>query len=170
MRNNFIAAICVASMPCVAAAQSGGAPATELLLSCMTTGGKALNLHYVADKTSYFHYRFGPPDSIELELAIPATDVTAYAPWHGVGRSITNGVTLENAGYAYTVWTNFDRLEGKASPITAGVHVTKDEEDIVSFTCGDTPEPAIASPFGIEDAMAAAGLHYDEDQERWVTY
>lgn len=156
----------LALLPCTAMAQA--TVSQMVLLFCTTTGDKQLSLTYAGGDAPRFLYEFGPANAPELSLAVPVADARAADPWPGVGRAITNSVTLENNGYFYTIWISFDRIAENVEPVSGGVTVMQDGKSVASIACIDTPAPVIDSPFGIEDAMNAAGFGFDEERGKWV--
>lgn len=167
MKSALIAFCLAALVPAVLSAQPVKGEG-EVLVSCTVAGGKHVSLIALTTAQPMFLYRYGPVGAPELEFRVPMAQSKGFAPWHGVGRAITNGVTLYNGDFGYTVWTSLDRLADKDPAMTAGVQVMQGEEVLASIPCLAQPEPLVASAFGIEDAMAAAGMEFDAAAERWI--
>lgn len=112
-----------------------------------------------------FTYVFTEKGKVGLSLSENFSAKTV-SPWKGVGRAINSTVTFNHEGYQYQVWQSFDRLDEEAE-LQAGVHVSKAEQDIASFTCQADKQTKIAPLFALEDAMEAAGWCYNTDSFEW---
>ncbi|WP_299546766.1 hypothetical protein [uncultured Tateyamaria sp.] len=127
----------------------------DLVLNCQI-GSKTIT---VCAGEGQATYAFGPLNAPELELVMPLGQVQAR-PWPGVGRSIWEDITFENAGTRYTAWISVDRM-AEDLPATGGVIVSHGDQKLADLTCNaDTANVGI---FSIADAMQAAGYCADHD-------
>ncbi len=141
----------------------------EAFISCNVAKNKHLQICIEpenGDAAPKFTYQFTEKgkDGLSLSEAFSAKTV---APWKGVGRAINSTVTFNNEGYKYQVWQSFDRLDEEAE-LEAGVHISKGDEDIASFTCQRDGQTKIAPLFALEDAMEQAGWCYDSGKFEWL--
>jgi hypothetical protein len=132
----------------------------ETYLDCPTDDGRRIEACIGTDD---FTYRFGKPESWELQLSVPMSAGTV-TPWPGVGGSIWSSVGFPNAGYIYEVWSSVDRNPDDINP-SGGVIVLKGEEIVGRLECasGTVTTPA----FVLEDAMAIRGWCYDLTDFIW---
>ncbi|MCP5075024.1 MAG: hypothetical protein GY947_17255, partial [Rhodobacteraceae bacterium] len=133
------------------------------VLSCTVGNGKkSLDVCLEGPMVTY---RFGPLGKTpELEISTPVADIKHY-PWMGVGRSIAEATTFENAGYVYEVHLSLDRLV-EGHPTTGGVNVFKNDAPIASVECD--PETAQLGLWAMDDAKAALGLCWAYESESWI--
>ena len=115
-------------------------------------------------------YAFEHPTN-NLTLTRPLAEVH-LTPWPGIGRTIWEEVTFQNAGYSYTVFASIDRIppdndEGEIqTELSGGILVTKDNREIVHLDC---LRQTIDFPWGTSlfDAKEALGQCYDPGTHTW---
>lgn len=140
----------------------------ETFISCNVARNKHLQICIEpasSDAEPKFTYQFTEKGKEGLVLS-EVFSAKTVSPWKGVGRAINSTVTFNNEGYKYQVWQSFDRLDEEAE-LEAGVHISKGDEDIASFTCQRDAQTKIAPLFALEDAMEQAGWCYDTGKFEW---
>lgn len=145
--------------------------ASDTFLSCQIDDtARRLEVCIASDTLTY---SFGPPGAPELTMTETAARID-YRPWPGVGRTIYEEVTFENAGYRYVVFggieRDYDDTDEEIIPTQFGgvtVHEGASETPIAGFTCA---EGATEFPWtmGLSDAKAAAGLAWDHYEHTWL--
>ena len=111
------------------AAPANAACQGDDVFSC-TIGTKTLEIcHSNGDLV----YSFGPETKSELTLSEPLETVD-YVPWSGWGRNRFYTVTFQNNGFAYEVWSGFDRI-GEPSGKDGGVTVRDGSTTVTDLTC-----------------------------------
>lgn len=118
-------------------------------------------------------YRFGPPGAPELELTTTAAEID-YRPWPGIGRTIYEEVTFENAGYRYEVYAGVHRdYAGDDEEVIAtqfggvGVYEGEAEDPVASFVCTEGRVEFLWT-MALSDAKNAAGLSWDHYEHDWL--
>ncbi len=140
----------------------------ETFIACNVAENKHLQICIEpasGDAEPKFTYQFTEKGKEGLSLS-EAFSAKTVSPWKGVGRAINSTVTFNNEGYKYQVWQSFDRLDEEAE-LEAGVHISKGDEDIASFTCQRDAQTKIAPLFALEDAMEQAGWCYHSGKFEW---
>lgn len=120
-------ALVLALLPLSAAADCG---AGRPVFSCQI-GQKALEICHLEED---FSYSFGPASGPELTITEPLASLD-YAPYSGFGRSRFYAVTFRNDGFAYEVWSSFDRIGGDNPPLEGGVTVRNGSATVAELTC-----------------------------------
>ena len=81
-------------------------------------------------------YRFGPAQAPEIELKRDFDEISMQ-PWHGIGRTIWDRVTIPNGDYSYSLSWFLDKIDQE---ISGGIEVARGETVLASMTCVDAGE------------------------------
>lgn len=119
----------ILTLTLLAAPAHAACPPDGEIFACQI-GKKTLE---VCHEGSALVYRFGPADAPELALSEPLETVD-YQPWSGFGRNRFYTVTFQNNGFAYEVWSGFDRIGHPQGP-RGGVTVRDGTAKEVKLTC-----------------------------------
>ena len=105
----------------------------EVLLAC-PIGEKRLTV--CATQGASILYSFATTRQVELRLH-RGPEAFDYRPWPGIGATIWESVTFGNGGFAYEVYTSFDKNERQGA---AGVRVTRGDAEIAHLRCDEGGE------------------------------
>lgn len=155
------ALVALAALPGLAAAACP--TGAEPVLSCTARGGAmALDVCLADQEVSYAYGAAGGAPDLRLHRNI--ADVSAR-PWNGIGRSLWEEVTFENAGYAYLVFMSVDRMDPAAQP-EGGVIVQQGGNDLARVDCD--AGSVTAGFWAVSDAKARAGLCWSPERFAWA--
>lgn len=146
-------------------------PGEEAFMSCQIDGSENI-LRVCFDHTTTF-YRFGQRDQTpDLEMSEPIATVD-YRPWPGVGRSIAEGVSFANEGYAYDVFAGYERMFGEEeyedipNRNFGGVRVSRDNVQVAELVCA-RETVYFAWGEGLWTAKHNLGVVWDYQRREWV--
>lgn len=152
---------------CVLAAPAAACGVGEQeVFDCTASGGtKLLRVCTTEEAARYSFGRLGQQPELELFAEMQALD---YRPWNGIGRSYYEQVTFYNAGHAYTVYFNLDRLEeDPLRSITGGVAVNRNGEEIANVSCD--PGSITNGLDALYGQKQAVGQCWDHSNFLWTT-
>ncbi|UWQ27607.1 hypothetical protein K3555_13980 [Leisingera sp. M527] len=138
---------------------------STILVSCTFNGGASyLETCLMGDHATY---AYGESDrKPELALARHVRDVD-MTPWPGIGKSIWEAFTFENGGYSYTAHYAIKKDPGAESPMSGGIIVDKDGQQVASRQCDTGSVSASGYSLPLFEAKEAAGQIYSPETQSW---
>ncbi len=131
------------------------------LVSCgLANSAKRVELCLTGDS---LRYRFGTAQNTELELIRDVAEAS-YTPWPGIGRTMWEELSLENAGTTYQFSSYAEKLmeEGTEDQLALGTDllVLRGEKVLAKLTC----DPAqVSDLYPVGKALHARGYCLGED-------
>jgi len=159
-------ALCIGLLPgflsTPLAAQPGCFGAGQPLFHCRADG-KTVDLCLQGDVVLY---RFGPAGGAADLLLARSVRGVGMRPWAGIGRYLSEEVTLRNAAYSYTVHYSVDRLAEGAPQAEGRVVVRQGEHVLADLTCAAGSLSA-HDFYPVFEAKEAAGQCWSRADAAW---
>lgn len=142
----------------------------ETYFACtVSNGAKAVEICHDLDVA---RYAFGRrPGLNELQITQPVTQI-GLIPWPGIGRTIWEEVTFENAGFQYTVFAvierNLPEKENDEIVVTrsGGIVVMQGGDTVAELSC-DAGSVDFPWGTGLFEAKLAAGQCFEPALREW---
>jgi hypothetical protein len=138
---------------------------SEVLVSCsLKDGSKELTTCLQGEQVSYAFGRSGAKPDLELQRNVRDVNMV---PWPGIGRSIWETFTLENAGTFYTVYYNQEKDPDAVQSLSGGVIVEQGGRELAHLHCDSGSVKSSGYGLPLFEAKQRAGQVYSLEAESW---